>query len=192
MDHEEHFDVDEMNDEDEENFDEQDYDDEDVVIDDYEGQNRDINDFAKDDNDEDEDEDETLFDINEEQHVDQIYSNVKRKSNIKKMSKYEHTHLIGTLATYISDSKISVPDEMKHESVVSTGSAVKIAFFWVENRKKYNIPIELKRQITNTIVEIIKPDLMIIDEDFDFKDDFDDTASRFHQNFRENPYDNDV
>ena len=116
----------------------------------------------------------------------------KTKSKIERITKYELAKIVGTLAMYITESKITVPPEMEELPVVQGGNALKIALFWVYNRKEYKLPITLKRQITTNIVEELDISKLKLDDDYYFTDDNDDTAARFFQNFREKEYTNDA
>uniref|UniRef100_A0A6C0BDG8 Uncharacterized protein n=1 Tax=viral metagenome TaxID=1070528 RepID=A0A6C0BDG8_9ZZZZ len=168
--------------------------DDDVSIDEYKGQDFDIQDLSKiKERTEDDGEDDLMFDLDETIDFEtslnySIYSKKKTKSNISKITKYEFSKLVGNLSQYIADSKIDIPDDMTDEKIIETGDAIKIALFWVENRKKYKIPLSIKRTICNGVVEELDPSTLEIDDDYHFTDDNDVTSERFYQNFREKPY----
>ena len=195
MELEDHFDGDDsVVDEDEEQ--EIDLNDDDFDGDDYDDQDRDLGENVKlKENVEVVDELETMFNLDDPVEFEQSlnyssYHRKKTKSKIEKISKYEFAKLVGRLAQYITESKIDVLDEMVDLPVVKTGNAIKIALFWVENRKTYKLPLTLKRQLTNTVMEELDPTNLKIEDDYHFTDDNDDTAARFYQNFREKEYNN--
>lgn len=175
-----------------------DLDDEDFDENEYENQDRDVDENAKIKNQgNEEDELETQFDISgdfdfEASMVHTGQYKRKTSSNILRITKYEYAKAVGTLATYISESKIDVPDDMLNTQAVKSGNAIKIAFFWFNNRTKYPLPITIKRQIHNSYLEELDPAKLLTDDDLSFKDDNDNTDLLFERNFRSTNYENEI
>jgi hypothetical protein len=173
-----------------------DFDDEDYKIDDYDNQNREIDDTQK-EKEQTSNDDDNIMEFAEQINFEDLQKNTnyiikKRKSNIEKISKYEESTLIGKIATFIEDSKLDVPEQMLDEEIMASGNAIKIAFFWYNNRQKYPIPLSLKRSLNAFIKEEVDPNKLKNDDDYFFEDDYDDTNLLFHQNFRPEPYQNNV
>lgn len=175
-----------------------DLDDEDFDENEYENQDRDVDENAKvKAQDNNEDETETQFDISGDFDFEASLAFAgqhKRKtsSNITRITKYEYAKAVGTLATYISESRIDVPDEMLETPAVKSGNAIKIAFFWFDNRKQYPLPITLKRHLNNLVCEELDPTKLYTDHDLSFRDDNDNTDLLFSRNFRDRDYENDI
>lgn len=167
--------------------------DEDVIINDYEGQDTElINDGDNEiDNDNDEDEDilDGMIDVD---FVSTFTTNFtpkyKRTSGISKLSKYEYSVLYGKLAQYIQQNKISIPNGLLEDNEIKSGDIFRISRRWIQRRNEFPIPISIQRMLFHGSMEKKNPADLKIDEDYDFKDENDDTY-RFYYNFRKNPYD---
>lgn len=139
---------------------------------------------------------EPIFDINsnenKEEYISQFFNPKRKKnSNFPKMTKYEYSKLYGTLADYVMNSNIKVPEEMKSSYAVRTGDPFIISRYWIENRTIYPLPTHLVRCLYTKITETVNPSSLILEDDLSFKDDHDDTE-RFHYNFRDGPYQKDL
>ena len=169
-------------------------DDTDVIVDDYANQDSDLiingdNDEIENDNEEDED---ILDGIIEVDFVSTFTTNFipkyKHTSGINKLSKYEYSVLYGKLAQYIQQSKITVPEGLLEDPEIKSGDIFRISRRWIQLRNDFPIPINLQRMLFPGNIEKKNPSDLKIDEDYDFKDDHDDTY-RFYYNFRDKHYD---
>lgn len=183
--------IDEVNEE--TNEDNEDFD-EDHDIDDYAGQDTDIDNSGKknleknknDDNDD-------LFDLNDIDDFEKKYNTngtiVKKKtSGYPVISQAEEAKLYGLLTTYIIENKLSVPEGMKDEEIMQSGDAYRIARFWLDNRDKYPIDMKLSKNLYGKVVEMVDPNKLKTHHECGFHDDNNDEY-RFAWNFRNEPYD---
>lgn len=181
---------------DENDIEEEEYDDEDYIVNDYENQDSDIDESAKQIEEIDNEFDDPIIEENNNDSFEdslntKSYSKVKNKTNYGKMTKYEFAALLAKLSSYLSDSKIDIPETMFKEKVVETANILKIALFWIRNRKVkgWEIPLKIKRQITAKVFEEIRPENLFIEEELDNEDgDDDDTLTRYYYNFRATDY----
>ena len=139
-----------------------------------------------------EDDEELLDGMEEIDFVQNFTTNLipkyKRTSGVEKVSKYEYSVLYGKLAQYIQQSKITIPDGLLEDPEIKSGDLFRISRRWIQRRKEFPIPINFQRMLFPGNMEKKNPADLKIDEDFDFKDDHDDTY-RFYYNFRDKPYD---
>lgn len=178
---------------DEQVFDEYEFD-QDYYVDDYAGQDAEINDIeGKQGDKEEEDENDILEETPEiefEQTMQSVFNpKIKRTSRIARMSKYEYSAIYGKLSEYISTSKLSIPDGLLEHPEVLSGDAFRIARCWIENRKQFPIPLEVDRKLFGNVNEKISINDLRTDEYYEFDDDNTD-KHRFHYNFRAEPYNN--
>lgn len=168
-------------------------DDTDVVVNDYEGQDADLGKDGEDGDNQNlgEDDEELLEGMDEVDFVQTFTSDFKpkykRTSGIQKISKYEYAVLYGKLATYIQQSKITVPEGLLDDPEIKSGDIFRISRRWIQRRNEFPIPINLQRMLFPGNTEKQNPSDLKIDEDYAFKDDNDD-SDRFHYNFRDKPY----
>jgi len=176
-----------------ENDEEIEYDDTDnYEINDYENQDEGIDLSAKTHKNEEEDEDEDIILEDKDYTIVPVKNKINiikgKKSNIKKISKYEYSKIYGILTKYIVDSSINVPEEMLNEEEVKSGDAFRISRFWIENRKKYKLPLNLYRNLYLKVNETIELDSLLTESDLSFRDEESD-HEKFWYNFRDKPYD---
>lgn len=178
---------------DEENPEEDEDYDEDIKINDYEGQDGDIDNSNKKIVSGEEDED--LFELNQDEDFEKKYTNQyhqnpkKEKSGYPILSFFEYSKIFSELAKYIADNKISVPESMIDEEEVLSGDVIRISRFWIKNRKRWPLPITIPRHLYKKKFEIIDPNKLPTEDELSFRDENDDTF-RFDYNFRDKPYEN--
>ena len=169
------------------------YDDEDELIDDHANQDEDIDKSWKVSEKKEEDDDQ-FFELNYLEDTVQITSSKKsipkrKTSGYPIISFTEHTKLYSILCDYLSKSKIDIPVEMENEEEVKSCDIYRIARFWIANRRKYNLPLTVERQITGNNIEKVDVNDAIFHDDLDFHDDNNDEY-RFYYNFNSEPYNN--
>lgn len=176
----------------EEEEEEEEYGDEDFVTDEYANQNEDIDNLNK-SNQKGDEEDDNIVDINQVEEIETVV--IKKDTNKITTSGYpiisfiEHTKIYSTLCDYISKSQLEVPESMENEPEVLSGDTFRIARFWINNRRRWPIPLTIKRHIQGNIYEDVDPNNLMFMDEIGFKDDNDDTHL-FYQNFHPEPYDN--
>lgn len=169
-------------------------DDADVIVNDYEGQDEDLNvNGDNGDNDEINEEDNDILDGIVEVDFEQKFTTdlnpkYKRTSGIKKVSRYEYSVLNGKLAQYIQQSKITVSEGLLEDPEIKSGDVLRMSRRWIQRREEFPIPINFQRMLFPGNIEKQNPSNLKIDEDFDFNDDHHDTH-RFYYNFRKEHYD---
>lgn len=166
--------------------------DEDHNVNDYEGQDGDV-DTSRKVKEVKNDDDEVLFDLNfigdfEKKFTTHHLHSKKKNSGYPIISSFEHAKLYGLLTEYIMLNKFSVPPGMETEEVVLSGDAFRIAMFWLRNRKTWPIPLELSKNLHGRFIEMVDPNKIETHEDLAFHDD-DNDEYRFDFNFHDEPYD---
>lgn len=172
---------------------EEDIGDEDFVVNDYAGEDGDEADEADEGNSGINEEDEDIFDgIVEIDFVQTSITNFvpkhKRTSGITKLTKYEYSVLYGKIAQYIQQGKLTIPEGLLKDPEINSGDVFRMSRRWIQMRTQFPIPFDFQRMLFPGNVEKQNPSNLKTDEDFDFKDDHDDTE-RFYYNFRSENYD---
>jgi hypothetical protein len=170
----------------------------DHIIDDYEGQNTEIDNSAKiaaKNNLIVEDDDEELMDLIQDDENDfekkfttNTSKNYKKQSGYNLISSFEYAKLYSLLTEYIVTSKISIPKEMENNDIVTSGDGFRIAKYWLDHRKEFPIPMDLVKKLHSNIIEYVNPNNLDTHDDLSFHDDFHD-EHRFDFNFHDEPYD---
>lgn len=176
---------------DEPNEEDQDFD-ADVDVDDYAGQDGDVDNSRKIKEVKDDD-DEVLFDLNDAGEFERKFTSHhlqtrKKTSGYPIISSFEDAKLYGLLTEYIVTNKFSVPIGMEETEVVKSGDAFRIARFWITNRRTWAIPMELSKNLYGKTVEMVDPNKLESHDDLAFHDDNNDEY-RFDYNFHDEPYD---
>lgn len=161
-------------------------------IDDYEGQDEDINNSGKKEIIKDDDDD-VLFDLNDIDEFEKKFTTTnnqikKKSSGYPIISSNEYAKLYGLLTTYIVDNKISVPKDMEDLEIIKSSDAFRIAKYWLDNRKIWPIPMELEKHLYDKTIEMVNPNKLETHDDLSFHDDNNDEY-RYDYNFHDEPYD---